>query len=366
MKKHLILAGAGHAHLTVIQHLQDFREKGHRITVIGPDEFHYYSGMGPGMLAGIYAPEEIRFPVGKMVRARGGIFIRNKVEEVFPDEKKIRLESGEMLSYDVISFNLGSRISWDRKDMGANVFPVKPIENLLCARQKILSGLKEKKMKICIAGGGAAGAEIAAGIRRLVQDEKGDAEITLLAGKRLVPTFHPKVRTLLLDKLEKLGIAVKEGIRLKQIRRGNAELSDGSVPEEDLLFLAVGTVPPSVFRNSGLSAGKDGGLTVNSFLQSNEHSEIFGGGDCIDFAPRALPRVGVYAVRQNPVLLHNIRAAMEGNSRFRTFRPQNNFMLILSMGDGSGIFYRKSIVLSGKAAFWLKDYIDRRFMRSFL
>ncbi|MEJ2167255.1 MAG: pyridine nucleotide-disulfide oxidoreductase, partial [Desulfobacterales bacterium] len=61
MKKHLVLAGGGHAHMVTLANLHAFVEKGYQVTAIGPSEYHYYSGMGPGMLGKTYAPEEIRF-----------------------------------------------------------------------------------------------------------------------------------------------------------------------------------------------------------------------------------------------------------------------------------------------------------------
>jgi hypothetical protein len=40
-------------------------------------------------------------------------------------------------------------------------------------------------------------------------------------------------------------------------------------------------------------------------------------------------------------------------------------MLILNMGDRTGIAFRNSLVLKGKSVFWLKNYIDTAFMRKF-
>ena len=50
MGKHLVLVGGGHAHMVTLANLHQFIDKGHQVTVIGPSENHYYSGMGPGML----------------------------------------------------------------------------------------------------------------------------------------------------------------------------------------------------------------------------------------------------------------------------------------------------------------------------
>ncbi len=103
---------------------------------------------------------------------------------------------------------------------------------------------------------------------------------------------------------------------------------------------------------------------MDSFLRSTAHPEIFGGGDCISLAGAPLAKVGVYAVRQNPVLLHNLMAALEGGD-IQSFRPGGAYMLIMNMGDGTGIFWKKHLVWDGRFAFLLKDYIDRRFMKKF-
>ena len=58
MGKHLVLVGGGHAHLTCLMQLKHFVDRGHRVTLISPDAYHYYSGMGPGMLGGTYSPQE--------------------------------------------------------------------------------------------------------------------------------------------------------------------------------------------------------------------------------------------------------------------------------------------------------------------
>jgi NADH dehydrogenase FAD-containing subunit len=119
-----------------------------------------------------------------------------------------------------------------------------------------------------------------------------------------------------------------------------------------------------VFGDSGIETGPDGGLLVNRFLQHKQHPEIFGGGDCIYFEDSPLDKVGVYAVRQNPVLLHNLMASLEGGE-LKAFDPGGAYLLIFNLGDGTGIFHKWFIQFGGGLAFRIKDYIDRKFMRTF-
>jgi len=366
MGKHLVLIGAGHAHLTCLKSLRDFTAKGHAVTVIGPDTHHYYSGMGPGMLGQTYRPQEIRFNSQRLAEAGGARFVRGMVSQVRPGEQKLVLASGEEIAYDVVSFNIGSGIPKEKvtihQDTG--VFTVKPIEQLLKAQKAILEKLGEKTLELVVVGGGPAGVEISGNLWRLVTHNNGRVNLTLVAGRRLMSDFPEKVRTLVLRSYQKRGLRVIEGSHLTDIQAGQAILTDGRELPFDLLFLALGVQPPRLFLDSGLPTGPDGGLLVNEFLQSVAHPEIFGGGDCIYFQPRPLDKVGVYAVRQNPILLDNLLAALEGRS-LKPFIPQESYLLIFNLGDGRGIFWKKNFVFDGRPAFILKDYIDRSFMRKF-
>jgi NADH dehydrogenase FAD-containing subunit len=366
MAKHLVLVGGGHAHLTCLKNLKDFIDRGHEVTLIGPSTHHYYSGMGPGMLAGTYRPQEIRFNIQKMAQTGGARFQKGMVASIKPVDKRLVLASGEEVAYDVVSFNTGSGIPTENLAIAgdARVFTVKPIEQLLVAQKHIRDRLKKKTHHIVIVGGGPAGLEITANLWRLATRIGGKAEFTLVAGRRLMGDFHEKVRTLALKSLTGRGVEVIEGTHLKEVQTNVALLKDGRMLPFDMVFLALGVRPSLLFENSGLPTGPDGGLLVNVFLQSVAFPEIFGGGDCINFQPQPLDKVGVYAVRENPILFHNLLAALEGRI-MRRFKPGGAYLLIFNMGDDKGIFWKKQFIFDGKLAFWLKDYIDRRFMKKF-
>ena len=88
------------------------------------------------------------------------------------------------------------------------------------------------------------------------------------------------------------------------------------------------------------------------------------GGDCIHFDPEPLNKVGVYAVRQNPILFHNLMAALEARE-LQPFEPGGAYLLIFNLGSGYGLFHKSGITFGGKLAFLIKDWIDRRFMQKF-
>jgi NADH dehydrogenase FAD-containing subunit len=366
MGKNLVLVGGGHAHMTCLKNLRSFITKGHRVTLISPSPYHYYSGMGPGMLAGTYRPQEIRFHVKKKVQTAGGDFLEARVTRVDPERHLLFLNSGAEVSYDVVSFNTGSTVPLDQiETKGAeNVFTVKPIANLLEARQVILNLIQAGRPRILVVGGGPAGLEITGNAWRLVRENRGKGRFTLLAGRKWLAGFPEKVRRLVTRSFIARGIEIVEGPRLRRLEPNLARLDDGREYPFDIALLALGVRPSGPFEESSLLTGRDGGLLLNANLQSPAHPEIFGGGDCISLQDWPLDKVGVYAVRQNPILYHNLMAALDGGD-LRPFVPQAVYLLIFNLGNGKGIFWRGNLIFDGRLAFRIKDHIDRKFMRTF-
>jgi NADH dehydrogenase FAD-containing subunit len=366
MKKDLVLAGGGHAHMMTLAQLNRFVEKGYSVTVIGPSEYHYYSGMGPGMLGGTYAPHEIRFATKHLVEKHGGTFKLGNVVAIDAEARTVQLDTGEAVSYDVLSCNLGSHVNRDivSGDM-EGVYTVKPIEKLMAARKQMLSMGAQKSIAIGIVGGGPSAVEIAGNIHRLVQSPGiRPAVIRILTRGSIMPHHPAGVRSKAVASLKNRDIEILEDCRVQEIRAGVVVESSGERHPFDILFLATGVKPNAVFERSGLQTGPDGGLLVNRFLQHEEHPEIFGGGDCIYFGDKPLNKVGVYAVRQNPILLHNLLAALDG-TELVPFKPQGDYLLIFNLGDGTGIFHKRWVRFNGRLAFKIKDAIDRKFMRTF-
>jgi NADH dehydrogenase FAD-containing subunit len=318
------------------------------------------------MLSGLYEDRQVRFHIEKMATDREARFVEDRVVRIEPRDRILLLASGGSIAYDVASFNVGSEIPCEGMALPQKrIIPVKPIHNLSYARRLVLEELHDRKLRLLIVGGGAAGVEIAGNLWRLVHANGGMAEIKLIAGQQLLKSFPSKVRSLALASLSSRNIIVLEGTKVQTVDSFIANLTDGSSLAYDYVFIAVGVKPPALFRESGLPLGEDGtGLLVNRHLQSIAYPEIFGGGDCITLEGDRLARVGVYAVRQNPVLQFNLMAALEG-AEMKAFSSGGSYMLIMNMGNERGILWKDGWVFYGRLGLVLKDFIDRRFMKKF-
>jgi NADH dehydrogenase FAD-containing subunit len=346
----------------------EYQGAGHQVTVIGPSAYHYYSGMGPGLLSGVYEPREARFNVRKLTESRGGRFLIDAVAALEPGPRRLRLRGGGSVEFDVASFNTGSSIHAGPVDVSFDsVIPIKPIENFLVARQRILSWRGEspgRSLRIVVIGGGAAGVESAGGAWRCAKDGNIPAVLTLVARGSLLGRFPPVLRRRALGSFAARSITVIEGATVSGNSADCLHLEDGRDLNFDIALLATGTKPSLDFLPSGVPAGQDGGLLVNEHLQSVGFPELFGGGDCISFRPRSLQKVGVYAVRENPILQYNLGAALDGRE-LRSFHPQKTYLQLLNLGDDTAISNRRTTIARPRNAFRLKDRIDREFMRRF-
>lgn len=260
MTKRLVIAGGGHAHMLTLAHLDEFVSKGFEVTVIGPDIHHYYSGMGPGMLGGTYRPEEIRFATKDLVEKKGGVFKHAKVICIQPVERTLRLSTGEVVPYDVLSCNLGSQVPEDLIQGSLDdVFLVKPIERLYRARQRILELGRSEKLRIAVVGGGPSAVEVAGNLWRLGQEPGMRAPaITVFAGRDLMPHHPANVRQRARNSLTTRSIGVITNSQIQRIETG--ELTDATgVPQEfDLIFVAVGVKPNKLIEESGIPTGPQG------------------------------------------------------------------------------------------------------------
>ncbi len=351
--------------MVTMANIHVFKELGHSVTVIGPSDYHYYSGMGPGMLGGGYEPEDIRFTVKENVEKQGGVFVRDSVAGVDPVARELLLTSGDKVSYDVVSFNTGSHVNIPEiSGSSERIYTVKPIERLHEARTEISALAQQYSVTVAVVGGGPAGAETAGNLGQLLFDVPYSADVVLFAGNSFLGRFSSGVRESSRRILEMNGVSIREEGHLVSIKENRLDFTSGAHFSADFIILATGVHPSPFFKKAGLQTGADGGLSVNRFLQCPDYPEIFGGGDCIHYMDQPLDKVGVYAVRENPVLYHNLKAFLQGDD-LQDFEPGGDYLLIFNLGNFQGVFRKKWFQMSGILAYKIKDWIDRKFMKKF-
>ncbi len=363
MPKRLVLAGAGHAHLYTLQRAAELVREGIEVVLVAPEPF-WYSGLATGMLGGYYPPSLDRLDTGRMIERAGGRWGRDAVATIHPEKNSLTLTGGGQLDYDVLSLNLGSQVA-PLPGARERVVGIKPIGQLARLREAVETA--GRPLRLVVAGAGPSGCEIAANLRALQHRTGAGGEVHLLSATAdVLPRAPGAVRRKMRDALRQAGVHLSLNARVAVVEDGRFRLEDGREMEFDFAVNATGLVPPALLKTSGLEIDADGAMRVDEYLRSVSSPVVFGGGDCISIEGRTLDKVGVYAIREAPVLFANLRATLRGEEGgLKKFRPQSRYLLILNLGDGTGLATWGRWHWRGRLAFRWKDFLDRRFLAQY-
>lgn len=356
-----MLVGAGHAHLGVLARADAFARRDAELVVVTPGGTFWYSGLATGMLGGRYAESADVVPVDALIRRGGGRCLAASVTALDPRRRRLTLSTGDTVDYDLCSLDVGSTVACGEIPGAARYgVPVKPIENLARLRRVLLDMRGAGTRAVVVVGAGASGVEVAANVEALARRHALPVRVTVL-GRRLLAGVPARARDRVTRALEARGLTLREGADVVAVERGAVRLATGETVPFALLAVATGLAPAPLARSAGLPVDDEGALVTDALLRAGGDARVFGGGDAIAFRGRALARIGVHAVRQAPVLLHNLLATLDGHA-LRPFVPQRRWLLVMNLGDGTGLATWGPLHWHGRLAWRLKDRIDRRWM----
>jgi selenide,water dikinase len=339
--KRIVLAGAGHAHAVVLASFARNPFYGATVTLVSPRPRQLYSGMLPGVIAGHYRAEQASIDVAALAAHASAEFVEDSIVTLDAPRKRLLLRSGRELKYDFLSLNVGSRVDMSAPGSVEHAIPVKPFENL--------AGLKAAG-HIAIAGGGAAGVELAMALRY-----RG-SEVTVYSEH---PEFTGSAARRVRGALRWRKVDYRPGMRADVVEAGPVVVSGSSRQAFDLVLWAGGAAPHDFFASSGLALDERGFVRVDGTLCSVSHPEVLAVGDC---AALGEAKSGVHAVRQGAALADNLRRLV-GGVRLEPYQPGDKALLILTCGTRYAIAMRGDWSTEGRWVWWWKNWIDRRWLR---
>ncbi len=362
--KRLVLVGAGHAHAQVLQGWITQPVPGVELVVVSPSALAPYSGMVPGWLAGHYRFDEICIDFAALCRAAGARFVFGEACALDAGRSLLGLSSGTELAYDALSLNIGSTLMPPALGAG-QLLSLRPLGELRRAWEALLEDMAklpvQRTLRLTAVGGGAAGIE------------------ALLAVRQRLAMLHPNWQ--IESQLISRSLALLPGMARGAARRVNAALARASATvqlntafdaasttEHDLVLWATGAQAHAWPQHSALACGASGFVQIDAQLRSVSHANVFAVGDCADWLGTghadALPKAGVFAVRQGPDLSHNLRAFF-GVGAMQAHRPRHRYLALLATADGSAILAWDRFAAQGRWAWRWKDRIDRGFLARF-
>lgn len=358
----LLLVGAGHGHLYVVKHAAELVAAGYRVRLLAP-RFFDYSGVASATAAGELPGDIGRIDARLLANVSGVEFVEGTLHSVDWGSRIVVTSTGDQLSYDVLSINVGSVVDPAGMHVHPSVLRVKPLSDLADLDARLCDfGAPDSELQgatVTVVGGGASGLELAAHLSvrpdvahvRLV--ESGD-----IIGPGLPEGARKRVTALLTAR----GVDIHIGHVVRDVGERQLVCDDGTQLSHDIALLAVGLTTPPLLAELGLGDGR--GVPVRASLQHVDHDDIYAVGDCAHFLPIPLPRIGVHGVRQGPVLLQSLLARLQGEA-LPVYVPQRRALSILDLGDGIGLAIWGQRWWCGATSLRLKRFIDRRWLKTY-
>ena len=360
--KELVLVGGGHTHALVLRKWGMRPVPGARLTLINPGPVAPYSGMLPGFLAGHYSRDALEIDLVRLARFAGARLIIDRAVGLDPVAKTIALANRAPVSYDIAAIDIG--VTSDMAQLPGfrdHAVPAKPLAGLADRWDGFCQG--SGPARVAIIGGGVAGAEIAMAVAHRLRGLGRTAQVSIIDKGQVLQSAPPAARRKLLAAMDRLGIDRVEGTAPAEVLANAIRLEDGRMVPADLTIGAAGAVPQNWLAQSGLKC-MNGYLAVDAQLRSVDDPTVYASGDCAHLTRSPRPKAGVFAVRAAPILAWNLRADLVGAAR-RSFRPQRDFLKLVSLGGKVALAERCGIALAGPALWRWKDRIDRDFMDRF-
>jgi len=276
----LLLLGGGHAHVMTLRRWEKRRapssssstssalpsapaspplQQRPRLALVSSSPASCYSGMLPGVIAGLYAPEQALVPLAPLCAAAGFDLIVAKVKSVSSRRKEVEVEVEDdggagsttrmlRLGYETLSLNVGSTASGNFEvGTSKRSIAAKPAHSLLERLQPLFDACEAASAaapsspaasssssssssppaaalpSVVVVGGGAAGVEIAAAVAARLQraaaakkeKEPSPPLVSLVTGPRgLLPEESRSAAALVSRELRRAGVRVVPGGRV--------------------------------------------------------------------------------------------------------------------------------------------------------
>ena len=325
------------------------------IALIDRRNFHLFQPLLYQVATAGLSPGEIAAPLR-------GVFRRQKNVEVYLAEvidvdaagRRVLFSDGAELAYDTLIVAAGARDSYfGHDDWKATAPGLKTVEDALEIRRRVLLAFEAAEREIdpmarqawltfVVVGGGPTGVELAGALGEIANHtlrgdfrhiDPADATILLIEGaERVLPPFPPDLSEHAAVALRHLGVTVRTGTKVMDIREDGVEVADSKgteqIPARTVLWAAGVQASPLgrvLEARAGAPLDRAGRVIVEPDLGLPGHPEILVIGDLAHLSGpdgKLMPGVAPAAMQQGRYAAELIRRRLVGES-LPAFRYQD-------------------------------------------
>jgi NADH:ubiquinone reductase (H+-translocating) len=334
-RQHVVVLGAGFGGLTFAKRFPDDLA---RITVIDRANHHLFQPLLYQVAAAGLAVPDIAQPVRSILAQKRSVTVlMEEVKSIDLADRRVIL-SGVRLAYDYLVLALGGRTSYfGHPEWESHASGLKSIDDALRIRREVLQAFERAEMEddaaerrrlmtIVVIGGGPTGVELAGTFAELQRhvlardfrrvNPAAGRVILIEGGPRLLPSFPPALSAKTRMQLESLGVIVRLGTPVKDLRPQEVVL-DGETLSAANIIWAAGVSASPITSGLGSALDRAGRVRVQPDLTLPGRPEVFAIGDlaaAIDVRGVIVPAISPAAIQMGAYAARMIAPELRAGS----------------------------------------------------
>ncbi|TWU42921.1 NADH dehydrogenase-like protein YjlD [Rubripirellula tenax] len=370
-QRRIVLLGIGHTNAHVIHQWQRNPLPNCELVCISKFPAATYSGMLPGTLGLQFSENEMQIDLAALCARSGASLVIADTIGSDLETPALLFADHKPISFDALSIGVGSMpAGWECHNHVDSFIPTKPMQTFIARLDQQfhrLAGRSEIPLKLAVVGGGVASVEIALCLDQQLSKHAhhGEFSISIFTGNQSVAHGLQRRSIRRIERiLQSRNISITAGNNVTEVAEDSLVAGDNLRHRADVVVWATGASAPPLLGKLNLQTDDRGFIATTSTLQSLSDPRVFAVGDSGTIVESPSPKAGVYAVRQCPILWHNLRALLGGTS-MKTFKPQSDFLKLINTGDGKALLEYGFITTHARWCWKLKTWIDKRFVTAY-
>jgi NADH dehydrogenase len=388
--RRVVILGGGFGGVAAAQRLEDLfaRDPSLEIVLVSQSNYLLFTPMLAEVASSGLEAQHISAPVrAACPRTR---FVRAEVEGVDVGQRIVRVRgaaggSGEALPYDHLILALGSVPSFHGlPGLEDHAFTLKTLDDATRLRNHVLTLLeradaepepqeRRRSLTFVVAGGGFAGAEMAAEVLDLVRGvlryypniPPHEPRFVLVhSGGRILPEISAGLAEYALRRLQVRGLEFILNTRVAGATPEAVLLGPGQQIETRTLVWTAGNQPHPLPRTLPAARNRAGAIVVDSTLRVPGLMNVWAVGDCAQVPDvynggQPCPPTAQHALRQGDVVAANVASSLRGRP-LREFRYRTVGTLV-ALGHRTAVAELRGWKFSGLLAWvmWRTVYLSK-------